>query len=193
MKNKPKASTFRTFSDLANSFVNNEDYKITTIEQVESPIAIIAPHGGGIEAKTSKIAQEIAGKDFNLYLFEGVMGSENYKYLHLTSHYFDEPSCLKLINNCEYVVTIHGCRGTTEEVFLGGLDSNLKVKLNKSLTKVQLQTKTEGHNFPAEKQKNICNQGASKKGVQVELTEALRNSPNISKVISGIRESLLAL
>ena len=56
-------------------------------------MAVVAPHGGGIERATSAIARAIAGGDHNLYLFEGRLPSLNYERLHLTSHRYDEPQC----------------------------------------------------------------------------------------------------
>ena len=49
-----------------------------------SPVAVIAPHGGAIEPSTSEIAAAIAGREFNLYCFEGRKPKGNTA-LHITS------------------------------------------------------------------------------------------------------------
>jgi phage replication-related protein YjqB (UPF0714/DUF867 family) len=60
----------------------------------ESRIAIIAPHGGGIEPGSSTIARAIAGEDINMYLFEGIKVAKGNAIVHIASHHFDEPRCL---------------------------------------------------------------------------------------------------
>jgi phage replication-related protein YjqB (UPF0714/DUF867 family) len=57
-------------------------------------VAVIAPHGGGIEPGTSELATAIAGDDFSLYLFEGLKSAGNGE-LHITSTNFDEPISAK--------------------------------------------------------------------------------------------------
>ncbi len=108
---KPAAAkSYRGFDDLARSQVRGKDYKIAVCPR-DSQVAVIAPHGGLIEHRTSEIARAIAREDFNLYLFEGVKLSGNYHSLHLPSHLFDEEQCLALIGQCRFVVAIHGCTG----------------------------------------------------------------------------------
>ena len=40
--------------------------------------------------------------------------------LHITSHIFDEPTCVNAVKAHDTVVTIHGCNDAEEIVFLGG-------------------------------------------------------------------------
>jgi hypothetical protein len=80
------------------------DFRIC-IANRNSTIAIIAPHGGKIEAETSKIAAAIAGNTFNLYCFEGMKKTAN-KVLHITSHRFDEHRCRELVAKCDHVIAI---------------------------------------------------------------------------------------
>lgn len=105
------ADNYKGFKDLANAQVEGTDYRIQVRVNAGSSMAVIAPHGGGIEQYTSDIARGIAGADFNLYLFEGIRRAGSYAALHLTSHKFDEPRCLALLSNCDHVVAIHGCGG----------------------------------------------------------------------------------
>src|SRR6476620_10730103 len=97
------------YEDLAKAHIEGDDYQVHVRPCLESSVAIVAPHGGGIEVGTSEVARAIAGDEFNVYLFEGCRPSENFAALHLTSHRFDERRCLELLSGCDYVVTIHGC------------------------------------------------------------------------------------
>ena len=79
-------SGYGCYADLAVAQVEGADFSVCVQRRPESPIAILAPHGGGIEAGTSEIARAVAGSEFNLYLFEGIRPAGNYDALHLTSH-----------------------------------------------------------------------------------------------------------
>ncbi|MCD9187873.1 MAG: poly-gamma-glutamate hydrolase family protein [Pyrinomonadaceae bacterium] len=99
----------------------NTDYKI--IERYGAPeTAIIAIHGGGIEAGTTEVAGAIAGKDYSFYSFLGIKSKGNWD-LHLDSRVFMEGSCLAMVNKADQVVSIHGCEIENAEaegdVFLG--------------------------------------------------------------------------
>lgn len=100
------AKNFRSFADLAAAYERDRDYRIVRLLRPESGVAILAPHGGSIEAHTSDIARDIAGRDFNLYLFEGLLKAGNFAALHLSSHLFDEPDCLDLLRACPLVSKI---------------------------------------------------------------------------------------
>jgi phage replication-related protein YjqB (UPF0714/DUF867 family) len=84
------------------------DYRICSTLR-DSPVAIIAPHSGRIERRTSDIAAAIAGDSYALYCFEGTKPSGNSR-LHMTSINFDEPRCPALIATCDVVVAVHGLR-----------------------------------------------------------------------------------
>jgi phage replication-related protein YjqB (UPF0714/DUF867 family) len=60
------ADSYAGFADLAKQQVRGVDYQIEVHCRPASPVAIIAPHGGRIERRTSDIARAIAGEDFNL-------------------------------------------------------------------------------------------------------------------------------
>lgn len=188
-----RADSYACFADLAKQHVRGVDYQIEVHCRPASPVAIIAPHGGSIERRTSDIARAIAGEDFNLYLFEGIKPSGSYATLHLTSRRFDEPSCLELIAQCSLVVTIHGCKGDSEKVLLGGLDHELKTELADSLRKAGVNVETDGHRYPATDPNNICNRGRLKKGVQLELSAHLRGGPAEKGFVNSVRSVLLSL
>lgn len=182
----------RSFEELAQHRVRGRDYTITVRRRPESLVAVIAPHGGRIEPGTSKIAAAIAGADLNLYLFEGTMAAGNYEALHLTSHRFDEPECLALLTGTKTVVAVHGCTHSDEVVLLGGLDASLKGQMAAALRKAGIHAKCEGHQFQASDPSNICNRGASRQGVQLEISAPLRRSERLPRAVQAIRAVLLS-
>jgi phage replication-related protein YjqB (UPF0714/DUF867 family) len=186
----PIMTSYSSFAELSTNHVRGRDFEIDVVRRAESGIAVIAPHGGGIELGTSEIARAIATDEFNLYLFEGLKSSGNYAALHLTSHLFDEPECLALIARCPVVVTIHGCRGVEHEVLLGGRHRELTDQLSEALSAVKIANKTDGHPFPGAEPRNICNRGLTGRGAQLEITTALRASPAALKLAAAVRETL---
>ena len=187
------ADAYTSFVDLAKQQVRGIDYEIEVHRHTASPVAIIAPHGGGIERGTSEIARGIAGEDFNLYVFEGLKSSGNYAALHLTSRHFDEPACLGLIAHCSFVIAIHVCRGRGEKVLLGGLDHVLKAQVADCLDNIGVKVETRGHRYPAIDPNNICNRGRLAKGVQLELTPRLRSRVAETGFVNTVRSVLLSL
>jgi phage replication-related protein YjqB (UPF0714/DUF867 family) len=184
---------YGSYSELAEHEVEGIDFAITVFRRPFSAVAVIAPHGGKIESRTSEIARAIAGEDFNLYLFEGIKKRENYAALHITSRCFDEPECLELLSTCSFVIAIHGCVGHDERVLIGGLDDTLKDKMAIELRQAGVNIQNDGHHFQATDSSNICNRGQANKGVQLEFTRALRRSANARRVAEAVREVLLPL
>jgi len=181
------------YADLARAQVEGADFNVRVQRRPGSAVAILAPHGGGIEAGTSEIARAVAGSEFNLYLFEGIRVSGNYAALHLTSHRFDEPRCLSLLTACDHVIAIHGCRGEARQALLGGLDVRLKERIGDAIGGAGIETRLDGHRFHAVHPRNICNRGRRRAGVQIELTSALRLATFHSAVVTAIRSVLLML
>jgi phage replication-related protein YjqB (UPF0714/DUF867 family) len=184
---------YRNYAELVENESMGTDFNVTVLPRKCSSIAVIAPHGGNIEPRTAEVARQIAGEEFNLYLFEGIKPKGNYAALHITSHCFDDPSCLALLSKCDAVVSIHGCASTEECVMLGGLDTSLKERISIALQAERIQVKTENHVFQATDRNNICNRGRTYKGVQVELTRALRGSVSEVRVVTAVRSVLLAI
>jgi len=187
------AAGYRDYADLADEQIEGTDYKVHLRANAQSSIAVIAPHGGGIERYTSEIARAIAGDDLNLYVFEGIRRSQNYAALHLTSHRFDEPRCLELLSNCDHVVAIHGCGGEAQQALVGGLDGGLKAVVAQSIAALGVQTLLVDHPFPATDPMNICNRGRRRVGVQIEMTMSLRLRGPRDALSAAIRSVLLAL
>ncbi len=183
---------YASYAELAAGETENVDYRCVLARQRTSRTVVLAPHGGAIEPGTSAIARAIAGDDFNLYLFEGIKPTGNYSRLHLTSRRFDEPRCLRLLAECDVVVTVHGCAADGECILLGGLDDALKTLIARALADAGLAVWTDGHRFPASDPRNVCNRGRRGRGIQLELSGALRRGASASRLVQAVRSALTA-
>jgi phage replication-related protein YjqB (UPF0714/DUF867 family) len=186
------AKNFRSFADLAAAYERDRDYRIVRLLRPESEVAILAPHGGSIEAHASDIARDIAGRDFNLYLFEGLLKAGNFASLHLSSHLFDEPDCLDLLRACQSVISVHGCGHAGEIVLLGGRDAALRASIGTRLHGLGVNCEDAPAGLDAADSKNVCNRGRSGAGVQLEVSMELRRSPRRALLVRAVREALLA-
>jgi phage replication-related protein YjqB (UPF0714/DUF867 family) len=149
------------------------DFAVHTDRRI-SRFAVVAPHGGGIEAGTSEVARAIAGAEHSLYLFEGLKPGGN-EALHITSANFDEPRCQELLLGVDTVVTIHGARGDSPIVHLGGLDARLIRRMASELNAAGFVTcQTSNPAIAGKLGRNICNRGTSGRGCQLEISLGLR-------------------
>lgn len=181
--------TYNSFNDLKKHEELNKDYKIS-IRDVGSPTTIIAPHGGKIEPRTSVITKDIAKRNYNYYCFEGIKTRNNAS-LHITSHKFDEPNALNLIKRSKIVIAIHACTGNDRLVYLGGLDTVLIKAIESGLKNKGIHVSKDNNKFKGVNPDNICNRGATKKGVQLEITRGLRDDLKKTQLISqGVRDAL---
>jgi phage replication-related protein YjqB (UPF0714/DUF867 family) len=179
------------YHDLARHYREGVDYAVHVVPRERSRIAILAPHGGRIEGRTSEISRLIAGDDHSLYLFEGLRATgDNFDCLHLASGRFDEPRALGLIASCDIVVTVHGYAASGPDVLLGGLNEALKREVAIALEQTGISYLTKGHRFPGTDPLNICNRGRSGKGLQLELSEGLRRSRDWSALAGAVRAGL---
>jgi phage replication-related protein YjqB (UPF0714/DUF867 family) len=163
---------YRTFNELAAKERLGVDYRIRAADR-NTPIVILAPHGGWIEPGTSEIAEAIAGGDLSFYAFEALRNGPHGDY-HITSHRFDEPSAIALLGKCRTSVAIHG-RGTRgEAVWLGGRDTDLRDAIGVSLRTKGFEAEIN-EQLPGVEPANICNRTRSGQGVQLELPRSLRD------------------
>jgi phage replication-related protein YjqB (UPF0714/DUF867 family) len=179
------------YDELARRYREGVDYAVHVMSREPSRVAVLAPHGGRIEGRTSDIARLIAGDEHGLYLFEGLRTTgDNFDRLHLASHRFDEPRALALISSCDTVVAVHGYAAPGPDVLLGGLNERLKGEVAQALAEIGISCSTEGHRFPGRHPRNICNRGRSGGGVQLELSEGLRKAGEWSGLTGAIRAVL---
>ena len=189
------ADKYENFKKLQENEADN--FEIECLNR-SSCIALIAPHGGKIESKTTEIAKLIAGNNFNYYSFIGQKSNNNHD-LHITSHKFDEPRALELVENSEIVIAIHGCKNKyskkddSKEIFIGGLHEDLIDKLHEAFKKATLPISFLSK-FSGEEPNNICNKGTTGKGVQFELTRSFRDDGELcGKFIAAVSECLKTL
>jgi phage replication-related protein YjqB (UPF0714/DUF867 family) len=167
----PSKAKYQSFKELASGEVEDIDYRIRYREG-KSNIAIMAIHGGGIEPGTTEIAEETAGDRHSFYSFSGLKKSGNFV-LHITSRRFDEPQGLAIAEQAETILSIHGCGDQDSMILIGGKDTQLKDKIQKTLQKAGFQTKLSVR-FPGLSPLNICNRCRSGAGVQLEICYGLR-------------------
>ena len=164
---------YHSFAELKKYEKADEDYRII-VKEGASHIAIMAPHGGGIEFGTASIAASIAHPNHTFWAFKGIKQRDN-RMLHITSTRFDEPSALMVAANAHTVVTIHGCRENAMVVYVGGRDRKLGSRIHQSLRRAGYNAQTGGK--PAllgENPTNLCNQCRNGKGIQLEISAGLR-------------------
>ena len=181
---------YKNFNELKRHEKEGIDYQIRT-RNGSSGIAVIAPHGGGIEPGTMDIADGVAGDEHAFYCFEG-MKKEGNSDLHITSENFDEPEGLRIVEGADFVLAIHGCKGTDEVIFVGGNDLELRQRLSDSLIHAGFSAEDNPRSgLEGTKSANVCNRGRAGRGCQIELSEGIRKKMFEKKVAGaagGTRE-----
>lgn len=148
-----------------------------SVSVCQSPVLIMAPHGGGIEPGTSELAKAVAGMTHSFYCFEGRKNSGN-TVLHLPSDSFDEPQATELVRSAQLVLTLHGCSDRAGKgVYIGGRDEWLKGLVFCELKHAGIAAHRDNTSTTSGRSAtNICNRGKTKRGCQLEITEELRRA-----------------
>jgi phage replication-related protein YjqB (UPF0714/DUF867 family) len=183
------ADKYESFAELAARETAGRDYRIRAVEREDSPVIVLAPHGGSIEIGTSELAELVAGTDHSLFIFEGLKPYGSNRDLHITSHRFDHPHCLALACTRAVTLAIHGCRGESN-IYVGGLDIELTARLRTRLTSAGLTASVEGHRYPGRHPLNICNRSARGRGAQLELTNDLRTGDARPVIAAAVRAAI---
>jgi phage replication-related protein YjqB (UPF0714/DUF867 family) len=181
---------YASFAALAAGEIAGIDYGTTVRERVESGVLIIAPHGGSIEIGTTEFALLIAGADYSLFSFDGLKPWGRNRDLHITSHNFDHPECLALAAQHAVVLAVHGCKGMTSQIYVGGLDEDLTALLTERLGAAGLPVSAAGHTYPGRNPRNICNRGARGRGAQLEFTFDLRQESARTQIAPIVRAAI---
>ena len=164
---------YRCFAELTQYETFGEDYCVD-MKKGSSGIAIMAPHGGGIEFGTNQMARAIAHPDHTFWAFKGIKKTGN-RILHITSTRFDAPDALEIALAAQTVITLHGCHGDRPLVYVGGRHDPLKNRLCRALLNAGFNariSKKEG--LRGESPVNLCNRCRTGNGVQLEITTELR-------------------
>jgi phage replication-related protein YjqB (UPF0714/DUF867 family) len=151
--------------------VGEDGYRIRAVNRF-APITIIAPHGGFIEPGTSAIAHRVAGKNWNLFDFQGLQ-RENGLDLHVTATNFRDPALSKMLRASAAAVSIHGMfEQGTKDVWLGGLNKDLKSLLQRELVRAGFSVNADAPRYRGESPRNVVNIPPLK-GAQLELSNEL--------------------
>jgi phage replication-related protein YjqB (UPF0714/DUF867 family) len=163
---------YNSFAELSRHEKEGVDFRIN-LRSGTSGIAVVAPHGGGIEPGTTRIARAIAGGEHTFYSFEGLKVSGN-KRLHLTSTQFDEPIGINAIKAANAVLAIHGCKEPKAVIYIGGLNLEFRKRISEVLELAGF-TVGEHAGLMGGNPQNLCNRGKSGGGVQLEVSSGLRH------------------
>ncbi|MDR6226707.1 poly-gamma-glutamate hydrolase family protein [Desmospora profundinema] len=167
---------YRNYQELSGREREGVDYRVETVIHGERFFALAAIHGGGIERGTSELAEAVAGKEWNLYRFEGMKPPGENRNLHLTSTRFDEPRLADVLCLSRRVVGIHGARGEDPVCFIGGRDLESAEAIASQLRAWGMAVRWAPSSMAGTHRRNICNRGQDEIGVQLELTTSLRRS-----------------
>jgi phage replication-related protein YjqB (UPF0714/DUF867 family) len=181
---------YACFAELQAQERLNEDYSVHVCERPSATALIIAPHGGSIEIGTSELATLIAGEEYSLFTFDGHKPRGRNRDLHITSHNFDHPDCVSLAARHSVVLAVHGCKGESSQIFVGGLDEDLTALLTERLNAADFPATSAGHKYPGRNRRNICNRGARGQGAQLELTLDLRGAQKRAVIATIVRSAL---
>ncbi|MEL7565146.1 MAG: poly-gamma-glutamate hydrolase family protein [Dehalobacterium sp.] len=185
---------YNNFTELSSNQVENVDYKIET-DVTDSNAIVIAIHGGKIEKGTTELAYALSShNNFNYYSYIGLKSKGNLA-LHITSDKFDEPTALEMVSKSKTTLSIHGCSGSEEFTYIGGLDTELGNKIKESLTKYGFTVLDAPKNLAGISLNNIVNKNMNGWGVQIEISNGLRtqflssNNDKLKNYVFAISEA----
>jgi len=172
---------YRSMEDVLKN-AHQDEYQIHALNR-GSKLAMIAPHGGLIEAGTSELARLIAQERYSLYSFEGRTYRMDPR-LRVTSTYFDEPQCLQLLEQTSLPLVIHGSyewgKKYNCDIYLGGLAKERIEQLQSTLEEAHLKVGFHPQ-LPGIDPRNICNFGKLRSGIQIELHPDLQEAFSAAK------------
>jgi phage replication-related protein YjqB (UPF0714/DUF867 family) len=166
---------YPNFRELTLHETEGTDYVILARKGASS-VAVIAPHGGGIEPGTADIADAVAADRYAFAAFKGIKKTGNAA-LHIRSDRFDEPTAISTAQQARMVVTIHGCRGQEERVYVGGRNDDVKMRIIDALNQAGFSAEESlKPGLRGRSRQNICNRCRTGQGVQIEISKGLRDT-----------------
>jgi phage replication-related protein YjqB (UPF0714/DUF867 family) len=169
----PSGDRYPSMSALQAELPAAGNYSLYCESSRGSKVTLFAPHGGCIEPGTDRIVVELAGSEFDYFLFRGIRRTECFRTLHVTSAHYDEPSCLALARRSAIAVAIHGCDGAEEFLEVGGANGAVAEALRAALAEGGYRVRTPAPGRPGVDAANFINR-SSAGGVQVELSAGFR-------------------
>lgn len=198
---------YRNFAELSAHQREGVDYQIQLVNR-HSPITVLAIHGGGIEVGTTELAERIAGSEWSYYSFLGIKSERpndlglrprRNGVLHLTSHHFDEPQALDLVQSpgqSDYCLSIHGffedagrsiaCVGGGNSELRDNVAQEIRSEFSSGAFRVAVEVPCR--RFGGTDPNNIANR-CHQRGMQLELSHSLRRqtleNPEIAERLAG--------
>jgi phage replication-related protein YjqB (UPF0714/DUF867 family) len=169
---------YASYTDLAAHQTEGVDYERRTVPVTGATWCAIAIHGGGIEAGSGEVARAVGATLMNHYEFAGIMASNNFDTLHVTSTNFDEPIAQGIVTAAQRCLSLHGYTGITglAETSIGGLDTATAARVQTALQNAGFRVITAAQEINGSDPANIANKTTISAGVQVEMSNALRAS-----------------
>ena len=162
---------YKTLEELRATLQENASYRIICHDH-QSWLTVISPHGGLIEGGSSALAHAIAGRNYNLFDFQGLQ-RENAQELHVSSTRFREARLNALLSRSVSAISFHVMGPQNEPiVWLGGLNLTLKEMVLKALRSAGFSVNPDSPLYRGESRKNVVNL-AERFGVQLELSDEL--------------------
>lgn len=171
---------------------------------VDSWLTVVAPHGGNIEPHTTFIARRIAGAEFNLFSFEGLIADEQdcYVRLHKKSTEYRDANLRKLQEKSLVTMSIHGKIGQNgvDMTWVGGLNRRLREAVTQKLVDYGFAAidavAEDVRNYKGVSTDNFVNMYTRGKGVQLEISRSLRDrlsqEPQLmDSYVEAVREALI--
>ena len=174
---------FNSMTQLFKHTKKGVDWK-KEVRKVGSNVLVIAPHGGNIEAGTTELTKLIASDNHYDYYSFTVLRKKHAEDLHVTSAHYNDPTLLNMVKSKDFTVSIHGAKGNQPVIYLGGLDTPLKEAIKKQLVKHHFVVKIAPSYLGGDLKENFVNENIKGKGVQLELTTALRKSLFVNEKLS---------
>ncbi len=168
------ADKYKNYAELAAQNTEGVDYRIEVLD-LNSPITLMAPHGGPIEPGSSELLREVS-RGLNQYHFIGMKADNNFD-LHLTSANFDEPRAVNLAQKSKTCVSFHGYIGKGENaICIGGANKKLAQEIKTALDKSNpdFEVLYPCLKYPGAHPKNIVNL-CEEQGVQLEMSTTFRD------------------
>lgn len=168
---------FPNFKALDQAMVQGLDYEIKNRYGSGNYQVHLAIHGGNIEPGTTQLAAYCSGDDA-FYSFEG-MGKFASDALLIDAVDFDEPFALANTLSAQRAVSWHGTDdlvANQQITYVSGLDTALAGQITQYLHAAGFATDRAPAGFTGENSLNLVNRTATGRGVQLTLSESLREA-----------------
>ncbi|GAA2276426.1 poly-gamma-glutamate hydrolase family protein [Nonomuraea roseoviolacea subsp. roseoviolacea] len=165
---------YADYAELSAHEVEGKDYRRVVRVPRGAKVAHIAIHGGAIEAPTSQLADQAAGRKDAYYAFEGIKATGNSD-LHITATHFDEPRALKVVAGVDRTISWHAASGSDAVTYVGGRDTALIRKVKAELRAAGFGVSSSvSEEIGGDSPQNIANRNRRGMGVQLEISRGQR-------------------